>query len=216
MPICKLRVDTSARMTTIGPMPSLGENIKRLRVGRGYQTQRAFAVALGVEQSRLSDWENNRYGLPETPNLLKIAKVLGVSVDELLAGVDPEYDAARRLSHNVTAGVVQDSTVGVEQHLSHRPDQGGPTYGAPAPTPDDRLEELETTITVACLEATTEFVERIREFFAAAGLKSPDPAARHRALPGAVDSPARDLRDRDVRRGAPEKARPVEKRRQRA
>ncbi|MDE2904691.1 MAG: LexA family transcriptional regulator [Acidobacteriota bacterium] len=74
---------------------SLGRNIKRLRTVAGLQTQKAFAERLGVPQPQVSDWENDRSPVPEVPNLLKLAKALGCSVDELLAGVDPDYDRIR-------------------------------------------------------------------------------------------------------------------------
>lgn len=53
-----------------------------------------------VPQSRVSDWENDRYGLPDTSTLLKIAKTLGCSIDDLLSGVDPRYDTAASTSVN--------------------------------------------------------------------------------------------------------------------
>jgi len=71
---------------------SVGENIRQLRQQAGYKTQGAFAEALRLPQPRVSDMENNRYGIPETPSLLKIAKLLRVSLDDLLAGVDATYD----------------------------------------------------------------------------------------------------------------------------
>jgi transcriptional regulator with XRE-family HTH domain len=71
---------------------SIGANLKRLRETAGYATQGAFAKALGVPQPRVSDWENDRYDIPEAPTLLKIAKTLRVSIDQLLEGVDEEYD----------------------------------------------------------------------------------------------------------------------------
>jgi transcriptional regulator with XRE-family HTH domain len=75
---------------------SVGQNIKRLREAKGYKTQGEFAAALEVPQPRVSDWENDRYDLPDTASLLKIAKKLKVSIDELLTGVDNDYDAVRR------------------------------------------------------------------------------------------------------------------------
>jgi transcriptional regulator with XRE-family HTH domain len=78
------------------PVSTIGGNIKRLRKQAGYETQGAFAEAIKVPQPRLADWENDRYKRPELPNLIRMAKALGVSVDVILAGVDPEYD---RLSH---------------------------------------------------------------------------------------------------------------------
>ena len=82
--------------TRKGLAVSLGENIKRLRTVAGIQTQKAFAELLGVPQPRVSDWENDRYTVLEIPTLIKLAKVFHCSVDELLAGVDPDYDRIRK------------------------------------------------------------------------------------------------------------------------
>lgn len=180
-------------------MSTFGENVRRLRETRGYATQRAFAKALGVEQSRLSDWENDRYGLPEMANILKIAKTLGVSVEALLVGVDAEYDAVQKRE----TGVALVSTDGVQGSLSHHPDQGG-IHGSPV----DRLAELEQALTVESLEFTTAFIERIRELFAAVGQPT-DPTARRHAVPGAADQARGDRRDRAVRGDHSPKARPA-------
>ena len=48
---------------TKGLAVSLGKNIKRLRTMVGLRTQKAFAELLGLPQSQVSDWENNRYAL---------------------------------------------------------------------------------------------------------------------------------------------------------
>ena len=71
---------------------SLGKNIKRLRTVSGIQTQKAFAQLLGVPQAQVSDWENDRYGVLGVSSLIKLAKAFHCSVDDLLAGVDPDYD----------------------------------------------------------------------------------------------------------------------------
>ena len=71
---------------------SLGENIKRLRTVAGIQTPKAFAELLSVSPPQVSDWENDRYAVVELSSLIKLAKALHCSVDELLAGVDPDYD----------------------------------------------------------------------------------------------------------------------------
>ena len=81
---------------------SLGQNIKRLRWEAGLQTQKALADLLGVPQPQVSDWENDRYAVLETLTLVKIAKGLRCSVDQLLAGVDPDYDRVRETA--ATAG----------------------------------------------------------------------------------------------------------------
>ena len=74
---------------------SVGKNIKRLRTVMGLRTQKAFADLLGVPPSQVSDWENDRFAVPEVSGLIKLAKAFHCSVDELLAGVDPDYDRIR-------------------------------------------------------------------------------------------------------------------------
>ncbi len=74
---------------------SLGQNIKRLRMAAGLSTQKALADQLHVPQPQVSDWENDRYGALETQTLIKLAKVLRCSIDQLLDGVDPDYDQVR-------------------------------------------------------------------------------------------------------------------------
>ena len=71
---------------------SLGKNIKRLRLAAGLRTQKALAETLHLPQPQVSDWENDRYAVLEISTLLKLAKVLRCTVDQLLVGVDPDYD----------------------------------------------------------------------------------------------------------------------------
>jgi transcriptional regulator with XRE-family HTH domain len=67
-------------VTTTGT-PSIGSNIKRLRLAKGYRIQGDFAKALDVPQPRLADWENDRY---KTPDLFS------------LEGIDKKYDLVRQ------------------------------------------------------------------------------------------------------------------------
>lgn len=80
-------------LATVG---SIGENIRRIRTDRGIRTQGELAKLLEVPQPQASDWENDRYKTLDTTTLLRIAKKLRVSVDELVVGVDNEYDGVRR------------------------------------------------------------------------------------------------------------------------
>lgn len=77
-------------------VPTIGENIRAIRKRRGYETGKAFANAIGEPQSRVSEWEKDTY-TPKLDTLLQIAKFLGVSVDELLEGVDASYESIRRV-----------------------------------------------------------------------------------------------------------------------
>ena len=74
---------------------SVGKNIKRLRTVMGLRTQKALVELLGVPQSQVSEWEHDRSAILDISSLIKLAKVLHCSVDELLAGVDPDYDRIR-------------------------------------------------------------------------------------------------------------------------
>ena len=60
----------------------LGEALKARRTQRGY-TQEYVAEALGVSRQAVSKWENGS-SEPSTANLMALAKLYGLSVDELL------------------------------------------------------------------------------------------------------------------------------------
>ena len=61
---------------------SLGETLKAHRTSRGF-TQEYVAEALGVSRQAVSKWENGTSD-PSTANLMALAKLYGLSVDELL------------------------------------------------------------------------------------------------------------------------------------
>ena len=61
---------------------SLGEALKSHRVSRGF-TQEYVAETLGVSRQAVSKWENGTSD-PSTANLMALAKLYGLSVDELL------------------------------------------------------------------------------------------------------------------------------------
>lgn len=64
----------------------LCKNISRLRKSRGL-TQVEFAKRLNVTQGAVSQWENGRT-MPDTYQLLRIAKAFDITVDELTDGED--------------------------------------------------------------------------------------------------------------------------------
>ena len=61
---------------------SLGEALKARRTAAGF-TQEYVAEALGVSRQAVSKWENGA-SEPSTANLMALAKLYGLSVDELL------------------------------------------------------------------------------------------------------------------------------------
>ncbi len=61
-----------------------GAFIKELRRERGW-TQSEFAEELGVSEKTVSKWETGR-GLPDVSLMLPVCELLGITVNELLAG----------------------------------------------------------------------------------------------------------------------------------
>lgn len=74
---------------------TFGQNFRELQKRSG-KTGVEIANELKVGPPLIAGWRNDRAGLPETPTLFRIAKVLHCTVDELLQGIDPEYDSIRR------------------------------------------------------------------------------------------------------------------------
>ena len=62
------------------------EILKELRIGNKF-TQKELAAKLKVHQSNLSDWENG-ISRPEYENLILLADIFDVSLDELLGRKD--------------------------------------------------------------------------------------------------------------------------------
>ncbi len=67
---------------------SLGEVLKEHRM-RSSMTQEFVAEALGVSRQAVSKWENGTAD-PSTSNLLKLAKLYGVTPEELIRAVQHE------------------------------------------------------------------------------------------------------------------------------
>lgn len=108
----------------VGNAAEFGKNVRRYR---GDTPAKDLAKAVRVGQPTLSQWENGKVvGLPKTQTLLKLAKALRVTVDDLLAGVDDEYDSIKReaVAH---AGSVLPRHTGPELSLSPiNPDKEAP------------------------------------------------------------------------------------------
>ena len=59
-----------------------GDNFKKIRIQCGL-TQQQVANKLGIRQSNVSDWEMDK-SRPEYENLIKLAKLYDVSLEDLL------------------------------------------------------------------------------------------------------------------------------------
>ena len=66
---------------------ALAENIKALRKKKG-MTQEELAEDLHISAQAVSKWESGASD-PSTSNLLALAKLYGVSAEDLLRGVHP-------------------------------------------------------------------------------------------------------------------------------
>lgn len=69
---------------------SLGEVLKEHRTHCG-MTQEFVAESLGVSRQAVSKWENGTAD-PSTSNLLKLAKLYGISPEDLIRSIQPEQE----------------------------------------------------------------------------------------------------------------------------
>ena len=69
---------------------SLGEVLKDHRTRCG-MTQEFVAESLGVRRQAVSKWENGTAD-PSTSNLLKLAKLYGITPEELIRAVQPQQE----------------------------------------------------------------------------------------------------------------------------
>lgn len=99
MQVIDLKGNSEKAVVALGYLfPSVatfGGNLTKLRERAGFKTAKALADALDVVPSMISKLENDQQGLPEGPTLLRLAKALRCSVEELLEGVDRDYDDIR-------------------------------------------------------------------------------------------------------------------------
>ena len=77
----------TVRKETAAVRKSLGEALKEHRT-RCHMTQEFVAEHLGVSRQAVSKWENGTSD-PSTSNLLALAKLYGISAQELLQQIDP-------------------------------------------------------------------------------------------------------------------------------
>lgn len=102
---------------------TFGENLKRIRKAAKLKAKEV-AARVGVRPPVVSGWENDRTGLPETPTLLKLAKAIPCTIEDLLEGVDPEYDRVRAridLARHTGTGVSGLENTGEPETAQHTP-----------------------------------------------------------------------------------------------
>jgi transcriptional regulator with XRE-family HTH domain len=76
-------------------MNQFGINLKKLLAIKGI-SQTQLAQELGIKQSSVSDWINRGIN-PELEKLIRIAKILEVSLDELVLSKPPYNELEQKL-----------------------------------------------------------------------------------------------------------------------
>jgi transcriptional regulator with XRE-family HTH domain len=76
----------SAGVSPQGESENIGGKVRRLRIEKGYSQDR-LALEAHMDQSGLSKFERGGRGLGRIP-LTRIARVLGISFEELISGTD--------------------------------------------------------------------------------------------------------------------------------
>lgn len=167
--------DIPSRYPLPVPPSSLAKNIRRLR-RQADLTQAALGDRLGVGQGAVSKWESGETE-PDASALPQLALIVGALLDDVLEGVDPQYDSRRDLLRQA-----RDQRLG--SHL------GGPT-DVPASAERARLRELEQQAAeLAALKARFSEVQDVaRRLFAIAvageeGRATARPAASRRRPTG--------------------------------
>lgn len=126
----------------------LGKNIEQLRKAAGHDNAAAFARKIGVTSPTLNDWESGRYENLRLESLLRLAKGIPCTIEDLLGGVDNQYDKVRSdLEKTFNSGVASDSVTSPDTTSAEhqrRPVSGGPISAETVTVhhstqPEDRL-----------------------------------------------------------------------------
>jgi transcriptional regulator with XRE-family HTH domain len=133
-------------------------------------SQERFAEELGMRQPAVSKIEKSKT-LPELQTAIRIAIVLGCSLDDLLVGVDAAYDARIK-----TIRSVQNSTDRTEQHTI---DSALPAFSEGSHESIASSSDLDT-LASRRHEAVAHAVELLRLLLGPAGLDAAVDAAQSR------------------------------------
>lgn len=86
---------------------SLHDNLSQLRLSRGYQSAKDFAIQAGIPYSSYSAYERKAW--PSEENLIKIARALHVSLDELVGFHVDLYERAESMLRSIGIDVTHDT-----------------------------------------------------------------------------------------------------------
>ena len=111
---------------------TLGENITRLRTAKG-MSQGALAETLEVSRQSVSKWETDG-SVPELDKLVKLSKLFGVTLDELVTGERAASDGSAAQPPASDGSAAQPPAAGPEPRLiiveKERPRETRKTVGA--------------------------------------------------------------------------------------
>lgn len=74
---------------------AVGRNLRAVRKARK-ETQEQVAARMDVVQEQISEWERGKYKSFDMETLFRLAKGYGITLEQLVVGVDREYDATHR------------------------------------------------------------------------------------------------------------------------
>jgi transcriptional regulator with XRE-family HTH domain len=119
-------------------VPGFGATIRAKR--KPLMTQVEFGKACAVSQSLVSQWERDE-SMPTGEQLVMIARVLKCSVEDLVIGVDPQYDQQRR----EIGGAVPQTEAGAHgAHQESRSKSADAARDRPLPQPKGHDPQHET------------------------------------------------------------------------
>ena len=97
----------------------IGKFICAVRKQQG-MTQEQLGEHLGVTNKTVSRWETGKY-MPDIDKLQELSAILGISINELLAGERIEDVAAfaKKADENLIAVISKDSTFGLQDRIAY-------------------------------------------------------------------------------------------------
>ena len=97
----------------------IGRFICSIRKQQG-MTQEQLGERLGVTNKTISRWETGKY-MPDIDKLQELSAILGVSINELLAGerIEDAANFVKKADENLVAVLSNDSTFGLQDRIAY-------------------------------------------------------------------------------------------------
>ena len=97
----------------------IGKFICAIRKQQG-MTQEQLGERLGVTNKTVSRWETGKY-MPDIDKLQELSAILGISINELLAGeqIEDTADFAKKADENLIAVLSNDSSFGLQDRIAY-------------------------------------------------------------------------------------------------